>query len=810
LVRISATWVALAVVAAAAPGTAAVDAPDDSGAPGYELTCESLEYVPTNQIFVARGSVVMRRGDRVLTSDWMTFSNATRRGVASGNVVLREGDDVLEARFIAFDTQELTGIVFDGKFVGDGVFELSGAEIRKTGDDTYSFEKGVFTSCQCDDPEATDPWTIKAESADLKVGGYGTARNTSFEILGVPAVWFPWMIYPLKTDRQTGFLLPSIGYQGSSVELALPFFWAAHDQVNVILTPAWNSSRGFQGNAELDYVYGQSSRGDVLGSYIKDQDINPNTGQHPYDRNRWLAMGTQDVHLPNRFRAKANFTIFSDNDYPGDFDAASRYRFDRYVESVGFVGGALGSAGRLGLNAAVHWADDLQAPDDTDRDPYLLQRLPTAQLTLLPTPMRGARFFVPALDAEYTYFHPRKNPAGRLPSAAIADPNGALFYDTGVDGMFDVDERDTAGFKNPSDDHLDNLGAGTGRQVTELDTQFQEGEPLDDWGHRLRIAPRLGVPLRLGDVAELYPEVSWYETLYSSNKKGFESRGLFTARADLRTRLRRRFDNGVTHVMEPRLSYALVTQTGQSRDPFFVPNTAIPQERLRELDLENVVRDPADRISRFNGITLGLGNRFFAPASSEEGPRLLADFSLSAGYEFYSHDFAAIYLDGRTFPMRNLEGRFSVGFDPETAHLDEALAEMVWNFDRGYAAVGYRYLRKVPNVYENFLSADRFDEFSNFRRISQLDTNLRYQLGQSWALTYQLYYQIDGSFLVDNTGGVEYASKCGCWSVRVEGGWDRSGGVNVGFYYTLTGLGSDPSRVQGRRLMLLDDVRGVR
>ncbi len=797
-------------MAVAAPGIAAVEAPDESSAPAYQLTCESLEYVPADKIFVARGSVVLRQGDRVLTSDWMTFSNATRRGVASGNVVLREGDDVLRAQFIAFDTRDLTGIVFEGSFVGDGVFQLSGAEIRKTGDDTYGFEKGVFTSCQCDDPEATDPWTIKADTADLEVGGYGTARNTTFEVLGVPAVWFPWMIYPLKTERQTGFLLPSIGYSSGGAELGLPFFWAARDQLNVTLTPVWYSSRGFQGNAEFDYVYGQDSRGDLFGSYINDQDLNPNTGPTPYDRNRWLAMGTQDAQLPGRFRAKADFKLFSDNDYPGDFVPASRYRFDRYVESVGFVGGALGSAGRLGLSAAIEWADDLQAPDDTDRDPYLLQRLPTSQLTVLPTPLRGARFFVPALDAEYTYFHPRKNPAGRLPSAAGTDASGALFYDTGADGMFDVDERNAAGMKVGVDNHMDNLGAGTGRQVTELDSLFQEGEPLDDWGHRLRISPRLGMPFRLGGVAELYPEVSWYETLYDSNKKGFESRGLFTARADLRTRLRRRFDNGVTHVMEPRLSYALVTQTGQSGDPFFVPNTAIPQERLRELDLENVVRDPADRISRFNGITLGLGNRFFAAPTDREGPRLLADFSLSAGYEFYSQDFAAIYLDGRTFPMKNLEGRVSVGFDPKSVQLDEALAEMIWNFDRGYAAVGYRYLRDVPNVYENFLSADRFSEFSSFRRVSQLDTNLRYQLGQSWALTYQLYYQIDGSFLVDNTGGVEYTSKCGCWSMRLEGGWDRSGGVQVGLFYTLTGLGSDQSRVQGRRAVLLDDVRGVR
>ena len=45
---------------------------------------------------------------------------------------------------------------------------------------------------------------------NLEIEGYGTAKNTTFEVLGVPVVWLPWMIYPLKTERSTGFLLPEL------------------------------------------------------------------------------------------------------------------------------------------------------------------------------------------------------------------------------------------------------------------------------------------------------------------------------------------------------------------------------------------------------------------------------------------------------------------------------------------------------------------------------------------------------------------------------------------------------------------------
>ena len=86
---------------------------------------------------------------------------------------------------------------------------MSGAEIAKTGEQTYRFENGRFTTCRCEEGER-EPWEIEAEQAELEIGGYGTARNTRFEVLGVPVVWLPWMIYPLKTERQTGLLFPEI------------------------------------------------------------------------------------------------------------------------------------------------------------------------------------------------------------------------------------------------------------------------------------------------------------------------------------------------------------------------------------------------------------------------------------------------------------------------------------------------------------------------------------------------------------------------------------------------------------------------
>ena len=78
-----------------------------------------------------------------------------------------------------------------------------------------SFEEGTFTTCRCPE-EGRNPWEIRAEETDVEVGGYATTRNSSFHILGFPIIWLPWMRYPVKTERETGFLLPEFSISGRS------------------------------------------------------------------------------------------------------------------------------------------------------------------------------------------------------------------------------------------------------------------------------------------------------------------------------------------------------------------------------------------------------------------------------------------------------------------------------------------------------------------------------------------------------------------------------------------------------------------
>jgi len=783
-------WLLMAI----APGIRAASLPARDKP--FELTADSVEYEQRRSLYVARGNVRITSKGSELTADWMVFNDKVGRGAATGNVVFKTSDDVLRARFIEFNIDTERGILFGAAFDSEkDQFQLRGEEIVKHGDDTYSFENGTFTTCECPDPEDRDPWRIKAGSAQLEVGGYGTARNTTFEILGVPVVWLPWMIYPLKTERESGLLFPEIGYSGrNGAELALPIFWVAHESVNVIAKPGWMSERGPTADLEVEYVFGERSEGDVSGHFVHDGKIDPDSQKDPFGRERWAVEGKEDLFLPWDLRLKSDFAAISDNEYLSDFHDLPQRQDDRFLISNAFVGRSFAEDGRFGALAAVVIANDLQNPNDQDRDRFLLQRLPTLAAVVLPAALSDSipvlDRIVPSFDVEYSYFQPQRRAVDKYDDLDPAYYADAAYIDTGIDALPSSRER---GFPGVSDPHGDDAPTTSGG--LELNGSYEEGEPLADDGHRIDLHPSLAVPFRIGDYVEAYPEVGWHQTFYESHFLGSNQRHLLTAQLDLRSRLDRHYQSGLTHLIEPHLSYGFISGLGSNQDenPLFVPATAVPQQRIRQLDLRNVMIDDADRVRKFNGFTYGVSNRFYK-RTDDEGARLIGDIYLSNAIDVEEGEFGPIYLGGSVYLFDGARIWSNIGFDPEAVAVSEATAQILYKHERGHKlALRYRYLRKTPKFFEDFRnSSERFDRFeSGVERINQISLLTRVAVTDQWFVHYRGAYTFEDGLMLKNVGGIEYVSVCRCWAVGFELGHSRSRGIRFNLSYRFLGLGDD-------------------
>ncbi len=788
---IAALAVVLAHAAAAQTSDGLSDLSERLKEEPFELTADALHYDIERELYIGRGNVVIRQSGRTLRADWVAFNRKTGAGVASGNVKLEDAGDLVTADFVEFELETIQGTVHGGRLESQtSRFRASAAEIAKTGPRTYSFREGRFTTCRCPKPDDVEPWVLESEEAELEVEGYATARNTTFDVFGVPVAWIPWMVFPVKTERQTGLLFPEFSLGSfDGFEFGLPFFWAITDQAGLVMTPRYSVERGAGGAGRFDYVSGENSEGVAQAAYYRDMKIDPKTPQEPFGRNRWSTSGAHDWYLPAELRFETNYRFASDNEVPFDFRELEVHRHDRFLESEAVLSRSVGTIGRTGARVGGRFVDDLQNPDDLDRDRYLLQRWPTARVDILPGRVPGIPFLMPSFDVEYTWFEARKRAEHELEVPPELVGARGLFLDTGVDALPDptpglVTRSELGPLPDPFQDDFDLFGG------TEGDGVYQEGEPLTDRGHRMQLQPRLAVPLDAWGIS-LVPEVGWHETLYDSRVRDFRERGFPTARVDLSTRLRRRYAE-LVHVLEPKAGYALAYTRPQDRNALFVPATAVPLDRIRALDLDAVTRDDADRIDRASRATAGFGNRLYG--SRDGRSALLADFVLLGLYDVENTRFDAVILDGRAFPLEQLDLGFHADVDPTAGRVDEGFAEARWSFPGVALHGGYRWAREIPLLFEDFPAGDRFGQHTEVDHINQIRGGVSFDLTARWSVAYGIAYSIEGNRSLANQGRVEYLSRCGCWALGVELSQDRKRGVDAKLIYRLVGLGGEPPR----------------
>ncbi len=241
----------------------------------------------------------------------------------------------------------------------------------RTGKNDFTVHDGVFTTCRCEPGERL-PWQIETRRANVEVGGYGRLTNSTFDVLGVPVLWIPWMAIPIKSERESGLLLPNFTFGGrGGPGFGIPFFWAALPQLNVTLTPRYFVNRGYKQDVELEYVFGEQSSGQLFVAGLEDQ---TDQAQSSFNRDRWATLWQHDHFLPGKLRWQTDLKLSSDNLYADDFPEMQAWKTFRFVESTTNVARSFGDSGGFGAMVGARYADDLQGSTFDDRDEYLLQR----------------------------------------------------------------------------------------------------------------------------------------------------------------------------------------------------------------------------------------------------------------------------------------------------------------------------------------------------------------------------------------------------------------------------------------------------
>jgi LPS-assembly protein len=337
-------------------------------------------------IVYATGNVEITQGQVRLKADRVEYNRQTGEAVATGQVELTDGEDRLTGRRIDYNVNTGTGVVQRAEVFSAPYYRLSADRLERIGDNTYQLYRGVFTTCE-DDPPA---WSFRAQSVTAELDEWVFGRGGSFWIKSLPLIPFiPFFGAPTGRERQTGFLIPTVGSsQELGVYTQIPFFWAISDSQDLTVSLDFYSDRGPGVNAQYRYILSRAAQGIASGFVVQEALRTNDTRWYLGLKHNW------EIDPTLVFRADIN-RVQDDFVFKDYADRLSERSVER-TESNTFVAKR---GEHWNLVANILWYQDL-----TTRRAVELQRVPELRGRSVVAPIPGLPGFLYEIESSFTNF----------------------------------------------------------------------------------------------------------------------------------------------------------------------------------------------------------------------------------------------------------------------------------------------------------------------------------------------------------------------------------------------------------------------
>ena len=313
------------------------------------------EQEKNQDVYKARGHVVMRFRTYTLHADQVTYDSTTGQVTANGHVVFEGGphNDRLVGMHASYDVSRDTGTFYDvigssgvkvknkDMFLTSSTpFFFTGKVVDKLGPDRYRVNHGSITSCQLPKPK----WQFNSQTAFVEMGADATMHHATLRIHGIPVFYFPWVEHPVDNlGRKSGFLIPVIGQSSPRGTIVGDgFYWAINRSNDATLGASLYSARGWAQHGIFRSIgYKYQFKAEYFG--VIDNQGAPETGPSPGQN-----QGGQEL--------RANGSILLPEGFRGvlSVDYLSSYLF-RLVFAQGFTLQSISSEVRSGGFLSKNW-----------------------------------------------------------------------------------------------------------------------------------------------------------------------------------------------------------------------------------------------------------------------------------------------------------------------------------------------------------------------------------------------------------------------------------------------------------------------
>ncbi|MFL6201973.1 MAG: LPS-assembly protein LptD [Thermoanaerobaculia bacterium] len=307
--------------------------PADQGGGSASGTAGDLEYVRDNYAVLV-GNVKIKYQDVDLQADRAEIDLLTKIVTAKGNVIVDQGPRRMAGETLEYDLDTKTGTLTNATAHVAQDYFFSGTELAKISETQYTVKNGIFTSCSQETPD----WSFRLSSAVVEVDGYARVHNASMRAKRLPIFYTPYILWPVKSDRTSGLLIPNIGYsdrRGASVGLA--YFQTLGRSYDTTFHLDLYSEQFFGIGNDFRYRPTEGTKGELIGFAIRDPE------ELADEEWRWkVEWNHETTDLPAGMRGVVNFLDFSDFNFFRDFERDFDRNTLRFIDSRAFATGNWG------------------------------------------------------------------------------------------------------------------------------------------------------------------------------------------------------------------------------------------------------------------------------------------------------------------------------------------------------------------------------------------------------------------------------------------------------------------------------------
>lgn len=647
----------------------------------------------TENVLTLTGQVQIIFKDQHLRADRARVNFRAKTIEAEGNVVITSPQATVGAASVALDYEANTGVIYDG-YVKSGPVIFEGKQLSKLSTDEYLVEEASFTSCA----NCPETWLFSGTRIRAQLGGYAFIKNSILKVGGINVFWLPYLIVPLKSDRQTGLLTPEFevsDYGGAT--LGQSFFWAIDRSQDATFGLKLYEKRGAKTLLNYNYALGENSRGEFNGALLRDRAFGVEDRPQKFRKlgelgqpiNRWFTKYDHYLELPEGYIHRLQVNNASDLQYPKDFPLETMNYSDSAMENrMSLTKNTLDSHFSVDSSYYVNLLQYNPLASNNDA----VHRAPEIRYSKALSNI-GDSSFLYSYDLDSTHFY--------RADFGYDDLN-APYVEGGPNNRHIKAEGSSAYC-------LGSIWYNDKNCVRVRDGQFDPDTDLIRTGHRLDMSASILRPMKLSSFMDVIPKLTYRETDYQFNipDNASNQRRMIRGEVTSRSLLSRVYGdtenlrgNRYKHEIQPELTYTFIPWISHPAHPFFGNQTDaqdapfFAQDTVSDADLNSAYGlqfDYNDRIFERRLATAALVNKLIRKrwlGERTEYDQVLF-WRLAQSYDFYqaqldkagsqalsdlSSDFR-LYLDQLTLDQK-------ANYYPDQK-VTKLSSRVRWNFQSG-------------------------------------------------------------------------------------------------------------------------------